>query len=315
MSVVHVGNSSLLVTGRLLKIAEIHDEVWREPDAAGNPEAVANDLKKSRIRADIFTFAQPLPETLPKYQHYMEWDNFAVVPITTFEEWWTKRLPQVTRKNVRRAQKRGVVTRVVAFDDELVKGISRVYNETPIRQGRFFWHYGKEFDVVKKENATYLSNSDFIGAYCNNELIGFIKLVYVGKVARIMQIISMVAHQDKRPTNALLAKAVEICEKKNMDFLVYGRYVYGNKTTSSVIEFKVRNGFERVDVPRYFIPVTTRGELALRLKLHRGVRGLLPERVMTLLLALRSRLYEKLPPGRGATGARNNAGGESLRMG
>ena len=40
------------------------------------------------------------------------------------------------------------------------RGISNVYNETPIRQGRKFWHYGKSFDQVKAANATYLDRSE-----------------------------------------------------------------------------------------------------------------------------------------------------------
>ena len=102
----------------------------------------------------------------------------------------------------------------VNFDDQLVRGISDIYNETPIRQGRKFWHYGKSFEQVKAENATYPDRSEFIGAFFNGELIGFIKFVMVNNVARIMQIVSLEAHTDKRPTNALLAKAVEIAARK-----------------------------------------------------------------------------------------------------
>ena len=36
---------------------------------------------------------------------------------------------------MRRAEKRGVVVREVPFDDDLVRGIVEIYDETPIRQG------------------------------------------------------------------------------------------------------------------------------------------------------------------------------------
>ena len=39
--------------------------------------------------------------------------------------------------------------RRVPFDDALVRGISRIYDETPTRQGRRFWHYGKDLDAAK----------------------------------------------------------------------------------------------------------------------------------------------------------------------
>ena len=51
----------------------------------------------------------------------------------------------------------------------------------------------------------------FLGAYYENELVGFIRLIYVGKEASIIQVLSKMKHYDKRPTNALISKAVEIC--------------------------------------------------------------------------------------------------------
>ena len=45
--------------------------------------------------------------------------NSAAIPITNFNDWWEKRLPQETRKNVRRASRRGVTTRVVSMDGVL----------------------------------------------------------------------------------------------------------------------------------------------------------------------------------------------------
>ena len=114
---------------------------------------------------------------------------------------------------MRIAGKRGVLVKMVEFNDELARGIAEIYNETPIRQGRSFCHFGKDVETVKAENATYPERSQFIGAYCGNELIGFMKLVHIDEVASIMQFLSKNAHLDKKPMNALLAKAVELCEK------------------------------------------------------------------------------------------------------
>jgi hypothetical protein len=288
-----INEKTLVVTGRWIKKVAVNEEEWFADQAVDNPEFFITGLKKSKLKADIFTFSQKLPHTTQKYEYCLELDNYAVVPISSFNDWWTKRIPQVTRKNVRRAARMGVIVRVVDFDDEFVKGIINIYNESPIRQGRRFWHYGKEFDTVKAENSTYMRNSDFIGAYYNEELIGFIKLVYAGKEARIMQIISMIRHQDKRPTNALLAKAVEICEAKGVEYFIYGQYVYGKNTKSPLIEFKQRNGFEMVNIPRYYIPLTIKGKIILKLKLHHGLSGLIPGQIYDILLDIRSKWYEK----------------------
>ena len=103
----------------------------------------------------------------------------------------------------------------------------------------------------------------------------------------------MEAHTDKRPTNALLAKAVEICCEKRATHLVYGKYVYGKKENSPVTEFKRRNGFDRLSFPRYYIPLTAVGALAIRCRLHRGLAQLVPEKVTSLFLAARSAIYRR----------------------
>ena len=109
-----------------------------------------------------------------------------------------------------------MAVKTVELDDALIQGITEIYNETPVRQGKPFPHYGKDFSTVKSETSTLLDRSEFIGAYHGNELIGFIKLVYLGNIASILNIVSKNAHYDKRPTNALIAKAVEICSQKGI---------------------------------------------------------------------------------------------------
>src|SRR5262249_16224118 len=159
-------------------------------------------------------------------------------------DWWEK-LPQEARKNVRRSAKRGVETKVVQFDDELMIGVKKLCDETPVRQGRPFWHYRKDLETLKRVHSTYLERNEFIGAYFEGNLIGSVRMVYVDQMALIFHILAMNAHNDKRPVNALLAKCVEVCAQKGIKYLVYGNYVYGNKKNSSLMEFKRRNGFEQ----------------------------------------------------------------------
>jgi hypothetical protein len=98
----------------------------------------------------------------------------------------------------------------------------------------------------------------------------------------------MNGHYDKRPMNALIAKAVELCEQKGISHLVYGQFIYGNRRQSSFLEFKRRNGFEQINFPRYFVPLTLKGELFVRLRLYRGLSGLLPEPILQPLLNFRA---------------------------
>jgi hypothetical protein len=291
---------TVVVTGNWLRRAAIKDEDLVEGDIVENPRVFLDELRRSPLQADIFSFSQKIPDTTPKYPYSLEWDNWAAIPLTSYTDWWEKRLPQESRRNVRRAAKRGVVVRAAQFDDEFVRGIQGIYNETPIRQGRRFWHFGKDFETLKMENATYLDRSDFLGAYFNEELIGFIKIIYVDRMAILIHIISKNEHHDKRPANALLAKAVEVCATKSISFVLYAKYVYDGNENSPLTEFKRRNGFEQIRYPRYFVPLSAKGRLAIRCGLHRGAKGVIPGPLFNLLRRLRSEFYRLRYPAGGS---------------
>ena len=79
-----------------------------------------------------------------------------------------------------------------------------------------FLHYGKNFDQVKRDEASYADRSEFICAYLGDEMVGVMKVVYRGDVASILKFLPKASHQDKRPANALIAKAVEVCASRNV---------------------------------------------------------------------------------------------------
>ena len=219
----------------------------------------------------------------------------AVVSITSFDDWWNKQIGFKARNKAKQAEKKGVVIREVEFNDSLVRGIWAIYNETPVRQGRRFPHFGKDYDSVYREEATYLRNSIFIGAYVGDLLIGFIKLVHdqSGTQAGLMNIVSMIAHREKAPTNALLAQAVRSCAQHGIKHLVYSNFAYGKKQKSGLSDFKERNAFVRADVPRYYVPLTLRGALAFRLGFHHRFVDHLPESIAAKLRAYREAWYNR----------------------
>lgn len=280
----------LTIRGKWIRVAAVHDEEWLENELA-DPELCIRKLRKmARPCADIFTFSQMLPATDPRYDYPLERVSVAVAHVQDFKAWWEK-LPQETRKNVRRSERRGVVVRLQDFNDELIRGIADVQNETPVRQGRRYPHYGKTFDQVKKDHSGFVDRSDFICAYSGDEFIGFLKLVYRGRVASILQLNSKMSHYDKRPSNVLLAKAVELCSAKGVSYLTYGKFNYGNKSDSSLRDFKLRNGFCETLVPRFYVPLTTWGEFCVRAKLYRGLMGILPSFVISTLVRARANWY------------------------
>jgi len=284
---------TVVVTGKWIRTAQIKDEDVVEGVTVEAPDSFIIKLKESNLKADVFTFAQRPTDVTPKFDYHSEWDNWAAMPTTCFKDWW-ENLPQESRKNVRRAAKRGVVVKVTPFDDDLVKGVHRIYNSIRVRDGRPFWHFGQDIHSVRRGLATYLDRSEFICAYWGEELIGFVKMVYVDDLAMLFHLISMDEHYDKRPANALIAKAAEVCEQKGVSHLIYTKFIYGNKRRSSLVEFKRRNGFQQVNFPRYYIPLTLRGKLFVWLRLYRGFSGLLPEPVLQPLLSLRAWYYKKI---------------------
>ena len=289
---ISVCGKEVKVQGRAIRIARPYGDRYRFLD---DPEAVLDGLRKSGARIDLFTFVQRLPETSPKFAYPMEWDNFAVLPVSTFDHWWTKQIDNKTRNMVRRAEKKGVILREVPFNGALVRGIWEVYNESPVRQGNRNSHYGKDIETVYREEATHLDFSVFIGAFLGESLIGFVKLVHdeTRTQAGLMNIVSMIRHRDKAPTNALIAQAVRSCVERGISYLVYSSFAYGRKQRDSLRDFKENNGFRRIDVPRYYVPLTSIGRVTLRLGLHHRFADHIPESVAAKLRKLRAAWYNR----------------------
>ena len=108
-----------------------------------------------------------------------------------------------------------------------------------------------------------------------------------------MNIVSMIKQRDKAPTNALVVEAVRACAARKISYLVYSNFAYGKKQPDSVADFKERNAFQRIDVPRYYVPLTIRGSLALRFGLHHKLVDRVPEPVVSKLRELRNAWYNR----------------------
>ncbi|MGC4097227.1 MAG: hypothetical protein QM706_08940 [Nitrospira sp.] len=286
-----IGDVVVVMNGSLVRVGEIFDAYWLVADTLPDLQHLLQALKSMEYKPDVFTFVQRAPETKPKFDFYMEWDNVAAIPVTTHDEWFRKQISAATRRNIRASEKKGITVRVEEFDEQYIRGIMSIYNETPVRAGRKFWHYGKDFDLVKSENGTYRERSTFLAAYSENVMIGYMKIVWDLRSAAIMQILSKLEFRDKRPNNALLSEAVRLCEERGINHLLYERLVYGNKGEDSLTRFKKENGFIQMNLPRYYIPLTPKGKFAIMLGLHRELKELLPQRLRQQFVKLREKWY------------------------
>ncbi len=235
-------------------------------------EGFIEKLKERGI--DIFTFIERRwcnTISNPSSTWLNAEDNIALFQITTYEYWW-KKIGKKTRNMVRKSEKSGIRTETVEPNEKLAESIWKIYNETPIRQERGFPHYGTSLQIVSR-GLLSAENCTFIGAYLQDELVGFIQLVHGDNVAIISQILSLQKHWDKAVNNALIAKAIEFCADEQIQWLMYGRM--GNHP--SLDNFKRNNGFTQFPLTRYYIPITRKGKIATQIGLHREIKDVLPQ--------------------------------------
>lgn len=288
-------SKKIQVNGRLVRIASLDAEGYQ---FLKDPELALKNFRDSETRIDLFTFVQKLSDTTPQYGYTMELDNIAALRVSTFDDWITHKVDFKVRNKVRKAAKSGVEVREVPLDDSLVRGICDIYNESPTRQGKTFWHYGKDRETVRKMMETFRDRTIFLGGFYQGVLIGFVQLVTDEdrSQAGLMQILSMIQHRDKAPTNALIAHAVRSCSDRGIPYLWYANMSYGKKQADSLADFKRHNGFEKIDVPRYYVPLTTVGRIALRMGLHRSMSDWVPEPVAATYRRMRRLWYSRRLP-------------------
>jgi hypothetical protein len=214
-------------------------------------------------------------------------DNIALLKVGTYEGWWNDQINKKARNSIRKAEKSGIHISIFedvgSVPDEMFIGIWKIYNETPIRQERAFPHYGISLESVKSMARNVTEKMEFHFAHLDGEVIGFSEVIYGDRVAQISQILSMMRHFEKAPNNALLSSVVRRCSELGYPFILYGRMGLGHPTLT---KFKESNGFRQFDVSRYFIPLTHRGAVAIKLGLHRQLKDAIPETIKYSLLPL-----------------------------
>jgi hypothetical protein len=285
LSCVRLAGHTFVIESGPLTVVRLQDE-WFEDLA--QPQAALDALQASNIKADLFTFWQRMPNVEPAHPYALEWQEIAALPVTTHEHWLKNQIRPRVRSQIRKAHKDGLTVKEVPYDDEFVRGMTAIFNESPVRQGRPFWHYGKDFETVKQQFSRYLFREWMIGAYHEDRLVGFMMLANAGRFALTGQIIASLHHRDLSPNNALISKAVETCEARGLAHLIYLFW-----SDDSLGEFKRRCGFEKVRMPRYCVPLTWKGRLALKTGLHHGWKAMLPAGMLRSLKQARSAWHER----------------------
>jgi hypothetical protein len=243
-------------------------------------EELFTTLKEKKV--DIFTFVQRnFISCEQKYLFHSENESIALLEINSFDDWWSLQIRTEERNRIRKAEKQEVIVKLVQTDDHFFRSAQRIYNETPVRQGRKYTGYGLSLQAVR-DKFSDLKQSEILGAYYDGNLIGLLWIVYGDKVARIISFVSLIKYRDKAPNNALLAETVKRCLEKGFRFLVYEKMGY----IPTLDSFKFHNGFRKYVIPRYFIPLSQKGLLAMKLHIHKDIQYSLSPRMSNVLLPL-----------------------------
>jgi hypothetical protein len=79
-----------------------------------------------------------MPDVEPKFPYHLEWEENAVLPVTTYDHWWNSQIKSRVRNQNRKSEKEGLLVKEVPYDDDFVHGMTAIFNESPVRQGRRF---------------------------------------------------------------------------------------------------------------------------------------------------------------------------------
>jgi hypothetical protein len=243
---------------------------------------------------DLFTFINRefLRSADEKYPFPKELENYAIMHINSYDDWWNNTIKKRERQSVKKAEKTGLKVKKADINEAFLKGVQKVYNETPFREGRRYSGYGQNLQTIKRKFEN-IGDSDVLGVYLGSELVGILWLTYGDQAAMFRSFVSLLKHRDKCPNNALISEAVRSCAEKGLHFLVYGNK-YG--FIPSLDRFREHQGFRKFPLPRYYVPLTTKGQVAIKLKVHRKLEYSLPLPIERVGLELYNSVSRIVPP-------------------
>ena len=145
-----LGQTFVIEGGALTRVS-LEDEWFEDIDDSAGASVAA--CSRARQHPTCSPSGSACRTSEPGTTSIPEWEEIAVLPIQSYEHWWKNQIKSRVRNQIRKAEKDGLMVKEVAYDDEFVKGMTAIFNESPVRQGRPFWHYGKSFETVKRSFA------------------------------------------------------------------------------------------------------------------------------------------------------------------
>ncbi len=77
-----VCDHEIRIQGKIVKIARLEGDLYHFID---DPEPILHALRENKVKADLFTFMQRLPDSAVKFKYTMEWQQFPFPRLTNGE--------------------------------------------------------------------------------------------------------------------------------------------------------------------------------------------------------------------------------------
>lgn len=107
----------------VLRIGEVHDELWLTASKLPSPAEIIEASRRSRQKAEAFTFAHTFPRVVRRHPYPVKWDNLGVPQFDSYADWLDHRVDRSVQKHIRKSIRDSVVAEAVPYTDTLVKAI------------------------------------------------------------------------------------------------------------------------------------------------------------------------------------------------
>jgi hypothetical protein len=255
----------------------------------GIPKEPLTQFKKDGV--DLFTFIDRsfLINNPAKDNLFTDLEPMALLTINTYDKWQAT-ITHNARWQTKKARKMGLTSQIVQVDDAFLKSAQKIYNETPVRQGRRYTGYGLSLDYLRNKYSI-MDNSEIIGVFYQNEMIGLMWIGFGDRVAAVKSFVSLLSYRNKYPNDLLIDSAVQRCLERGYNYLTYWNMGYN----PGLDFFKKSHGFKVFKVPRYYFPITSKGELALKLNMYRPLDRTIPKRIVQAFLPVYNSINRLIP--------------------
>jgi hypothetical protein len=259
-------------------------------------QSFSNDMVNEAVRmgADVLVFPdRPWMGENIKLP-YSDPIRIALLSFPSYDDWWSSPRINKTRNHVRAALKAGVSVEAVEeiSDRGTAMEVVRMYNESPIREKRYFPGYGRwNVDSVQGHFKSDDSSSTLVAKW-HGQVVAVDRWKFKGQVAIVASgITSLKARRHFRGIDhLLLAKQIELLAERGVRYVVYGKL----GVIPALDSFKVENGFRPVKVNYNHILFSRKAMVLAKFGLHRRPDILMSKHPW--ILPSLARLQKHLPP-------------------